>query len=76
MTPTSELQSSKLKGDETVPNLDQVDEGIEVIRSQNEAVTGAVVAPTAKHQVSTERLLQGPCQVLIEDGVEIVVITP
>lgn len=75
-TPTSELQSPKLKGDETVSDFNQMDEGIEVIGGQNEAVTGTVVAPAAKHQVSTERLLQGPSQVLVEDGVKVVVVTP
>lgn len=30
-TPTSELQSSKLKGDQTVSDFNQVDEGVEVV---------------------------------------------
>lgn len=46
---TSEFQSAKLKGDQTVPNFNQVNKGIEVIRSQDKAVPRAVVPPATKN---------------------------
>lgn len=71
---TSELQAAQLKGDEAVPDFDQVHKGVEVVRGQDEAVAGAVVAPPAQDQVSAEGLLQGPRQVFVEDGVAVVVL--
>lgn len=75
-TLTSEFQSSKLKGDKAIADFNQVNESIEVIRSQNKAIARAVVAPPAEDEVSTERLLERPCQVLIKDGIEVVAIAP
>jgi len=65
-----------LKGDKAIADFNQVNESIEVIRSQNKAITRAVVAPPAKDEVSTEGLLERPCQVLIKDGIEVVAIAP
>lgn len=73
---TSEFQSSKLKGDKTIADFNQVHKSIEIIWSQNKAIAGAVVTPSPKDQVSTEGLLQGPCQVLVKNGIEVVVIVP
>lgn len=73
---TSEFQSSQLKGDKAIANFNQVNESIEVIWSQNKAIARAVVAPPAKDEVSTEGLLERPCQVLIKDGIEVVAIAP
>ena len=65
-----------MKGDEAIADFNQVNESIEVIRSQNKAIARAVVAPPAEDEVSTERLLERPCQVLIKDGIEVVAIAP
>lgn len=51
---TSELQTPQLESDQPVADLNQVDQGVEVVRSQNETVSGAVVAPSAQHEVATE----------------------
>lgn len=48
--------------------------GVEVVRGEDEAVAGAVVAPAAQHQVATQGVLERARQVLIEDGVQVVVI--
>lgn len=72
---TPELKATQLEGDEAIANLDEVHQGVEVVRGQDEAVAGAVVAPAAQHQVPTQRVLQRARQVLIEDGVEVVVVS-
>lgn len=72
---TSELQTPQLEGDQPIADLDEVDQGVEVVRSQNETVSGAVVAPSAQHEVATKRILQRAGQVLIKDGVQVAVIT-
>lgn len=51
---TSELQTPQLESHQPIADLDEVDQGIEVVRSQNEAVSGAVVAPSAQHEVATK----------------------
>lgn len=51
---TSELQPPELEGDEAVADLDEVDEGVEVVRSQDETVSGAVVAPSTQHEVPAQ----------------------
>lgn len=71
---TSELQASKLKGDEAVANLYKVHQSIQIVWGQNEAVTSAEVSPAAQEEVSTQAVLQGASKVLVEDGVQIVVI--
>lgn len=72
---TPELKATQLEGDEAIANLDEVHQGVEVVGSQDEAVTGPVVAPAAQHQVPTQRVLQRACQVLVENGVEVVVVS-
>lgn len=71
---TSELQASELEGDQAIANLDEVNKGVEVVRGQDEAVPRAVVPPAAQHQVTTQRVLQRARQILIEDGVQVVVV--
>lgn len=71
---TSELQTPQLEGDQAVANLDDVDQGVEVVRGQDEAVPRGVVAPAAQQQVSTQAVLQRARQVLVEDRVQIVVV--
>lgn len=71
---TSELQPSKLKGNKAVTNFYEVHQRVQVVRSQNETVPGAEVSPAAQEEVSTKAVLQGAGQVLIEDGVQIVVV--
>lgn len=71
---TSELQTPELKSDEAVADLDEVNQRVEVVRRQDEAVPGAVVAPPAQHEVSTQRVLQRARQVLVKDGVQVIVI--
>lgn len=51
---TSELQTPQLESDQPVADLDEVDQGIEVVGSQNETVSGAVVAPSAQHEIATK----------------------
>lgn len=72
---TPKLKTPQLERHEAVANLDEVYESIEVIGGQDEAVTCAVVPPAAQQQISTQRVLQRTCQVLVEDGVQIVIIT-
>lgn len=72
---TSELQTPQLKSDQAVADLDQVDKGVEIVRSQNETVSCTVVAPSAQHKVATKGVLQRASQVLIKDGVQVAVIT-
>lgn len=72
---TPELKATQLEGDEAIANLDEVHQGVEVVGSQDEAVARPVVAPAAQHQVPTQRVLQRASQVLIENGVEVVVIS-
>lgn len=73
---TLELQPAELEGDEPVADLDQVHEGVEVVRGQNEAVAGAVVAPTAQREVPAQGGLEGPGHVLVEDGVAAPALAP
>jgi len=72
---TSELQAAELEGDQAVSDLDEVHQGVEVVGGQDEAVAGAAVPPAAQQEVPTQRVLQGACQVLVEDGVQVVVVT-
>lgn len=72
---TSELQAPQLEGDQAVADLDEVHQGVEVVGGQDEAVPGAVVAPSAQHEVAAERVLQRARQVLVKDGVQVAVIT-
>ena len=49
-------------------------ERVQVVGGQDEAVAGAEVPPAAQEEVSTEAVLQRAGQVLVEDGVQVVVI--
>jgi len=71
---TSELQPSELKGDQTVADLDEMHQSVQVVGGQDEAVPRAEVAPSAQQEVSTQAVLQRAGKVLIEDGVQIVII--
>lgn len=71
---TSKLESSKLKGDKAVADLYKVHQGIQIVRGQNEAITSAEVSPAAQEEVSTQAVLQGASKMLVEDGIQIVVI--
>lgn len=51
---TSELQTPQLESDQPVADFNEVDQGIEVVRSQNETVSGTVVAPSAQHKVTAK----------------------
>lgn len=51
-----------------------MDQGVEVVGRQDEAVSGAVVSPPAQHEVAAKRVLQRAGQVLVEDGVEVAVV--
>lgn len=55
---TSELQASELEGDKPIADFDEVHEGVEVVRCQDEAVPCTVGAPAAQEQISTQRMLQ------------------
>lgn len=72
---TSELQTPQLESDQPVADLNEVDQGVEVVGGQNEAVSRIVVSPSAQHEVATEGVLQRARQILIEDGVQVAVIT-
>ncbi|TNN79510.1 hypothetical protein EYF80_010327 [Liparis tanakae] len=56
------MEAPQLEGDEPVADLDEVDQGVEVVRGQDEAVSGAVVSPSAQHEVATEGVLQRASQ--------------
>ena len=73
--PTSELQAAELEGDQAVADLDEVHQGVEVVGGQDEAVPGAAVPPAAQQEVPAQRVLQRARQVLVEDGVQVVVVT-
>lgn len=51
-----------------------MDEGVQVVGGQDEAVAGAEVAPAAQQEVSAQAVLQRAGEVLVEDGVQVVVI--
>jgi hypothetical protein len=55
---TPELKATQLEGDEAIANLDEVHQCIEVVGGQDKAVTRAIVAPAAQHQVPTQCVLQ------------------
>ena len=64
-----------LKGTEAVAELDDVHETVEVVRGEDEAVALLDGAPAAQHEVACQAVLEGPCEMLVEDGVEIVVVS-
>ena len=64
-----------LESTEAVAEFDDVNETVEIVRGQDEAVALLHGAPPAQHEVPSEAVLQGPGEVLVEDGVEIVVVS-
>ena len=64
-----------MKSTETVAELDDVDETVEIVRGEDEAVALLDGAPPAQHQVAGQAVLQGASEMLVEDGVEIVVVS-
>lgn len=71
---TPELQAAQLEGDQAVADLDDVHQRVEVVGGQDEAVARAVVAPAAQQEVPTQAVLQRARQVLVEDGVQVVIV--
>ena len=64
-----------LKGTEAVAELDDVDETVEIVRGQDEAVALLDGAPPAQHEVAGQAVLEGASEMLVENGVEIVVVS-
>lgn len=50
-------------------------QSVKVVWGKDEAVARAVVTPAAEDQVSTQAMLQRSCQVLIENWIQIVVVS-
>ena len=71
---TSELQTPQLEGDQAIADLDDVHQGVEVVRCEDEAVARAVVAPATEQQISAQTVLQRARQVLVENRIQIVVV--
>lgn len=70
----SEFQTTDLEGHKAVADLDDVDEAVQVVTGQDEKVPVRHVTPFAQSDVTTETLLEGMRQVLVEDGVEVIVV--
>lgn len=64
---TSELQPTELKGDQTVADLYEMHQSIQVVGGQDEAIPSTKVAPATQEEVSTQAVLQRARKVLIED---------
>lgn len=71
---TSKLQSPQLVGDEAIAYFNKVNQCIEVVRGKNEAISSIEIAPASQHQIPTEAVLQRSRQMLIKDGIQVVVI--
>lgn len=63
-----------MESDQAVSDLDEVDQGVEVVGGQDETVPRAVVPPSAQQEVAAQGVLQRSGQVLVEDGVEVAVV--
>jgi len=63
-----------LECDESIAHLDDMDEGIEVVRCNDEAIALQHAAPAPQQKVSTQTVLQRARQVLVEYRVEVVVV--
>ena len=72
---TSELESSELEGGESVRHLDDVDECVEVVGGHDEAVALSGRPPAPQQQVATQAVLQRARQVLVEDRVQVVIVS-
>ena len=64
-----------LESTEAVAEFDDVNETVEIVRGQDEAVALLDGAPPAQHQIAGQAVLQGASEMLVEDGVEIVVVS-
>ena len=69
---TSELQPTQLKCHKPVPNLDDVDEGVEPVRREDEEISRGDLPPPPQHEVPAQALLQYPGEVLVEEAVQAV----
>ena len=64
-----------LESTEAVAEFDDVNETVEIVGGQDEAVALLDGAPPAQHQVAGQAVLQGASEMLVENGVEIVVVS-
>ena len=69
---TSELQAPQLKGHKPVPDLDDVDQSVEPVGSEDKEVARRDSPPPPQEEVSTQALLQDPGEVLVEEAVQLV----
>ena len=72
--PTSELQSTQLECHKAIAHLNDVNECIQVIRRNDEAVALQHAAPAAEQQITAQTVLQRACQMLVKYGVKVVVV--
>ena len=72
----AELEAADLKGDDAVGHLDDVDQTVEGVGGQDEAVALTHAAPPPETNVAGQRVLEGPGQVLVKYRVEVVVVSP
>lgn len=70
----AKLQAAQLKRHEAVAQLDHVDETVEIVGGQEKAVALLDGAPAAEGQIAVEAVLKRAGQLLVEDGVEVVVV--
>ena len=75
LTCENTLDSTYLESTEAVAELNDVYETVEIVGSQDEAVALLDGAPSAEHEVPRQAVLQRASEVLVEDGVEIVVVS-
>lgn len=54
---TSKFQASELKGDKTIANFDEMDQGIKIVWGQDKTVSCVVITPSSKQQVPTQTVL-------------------
>ena len=69
------FEAAHLKRHEAVGKLDHMDETVQVVRGQDKTVPLADHSPAAEHYVTAEAGLQRSGQVLVKDGVEVVVVS-
>ena len=59
---------------ETVPQFNNVNQTVEIIWSKHKAISLLNRTPPPKHEVSSQTMLQRPCQMFIEDWIKVIVI--
>lgn len=72
---TSEFKPSKLKRDESIAEFDDVDESVKIVGRHDEAVSLEGVTPSTHLQIPTKAALQRSCQMFVEDGIQVVVVS-